>query len=842
MQVQEASPNSAKLHRRQVPGMFVAKLTLLLGCALSLLLALYIAQWERRALHDEVREHSQERSELLRSTLRHSMQVLHSLAALHRATGVIHQAHFSVFSKDALARQPELQAVEWIPLVSHALRGHYERAKQQDGYDEFTFTEIDRTGNLVAAAERAVYFPVYFVEPFSDNEAAHGFDLGADPRRREALDRARATGMPAATAPLRLAQEAGGQQGFLMALPVFRAAASDGIEAGEVFGGFALVVFRSGDLVRNAFLGIADKGVSVAMYDVDAGPTQPFFSQPGHNPDHNQAVSWWADWLVGDLTLDTTLEVAGRPWRVVFSPNAHYIAQRLPWQSFAFFMAGVLITILLASHLRVAAQRAFDVQSANAALQVEITERQRAVEAAESANRAKSDFLAHMSHEIRTPMNALLGYAQILRCDLRLDGKQREAVNAIIVGGNHLLGQINDVLDVAKIETGRVEIVSTDFDINEVLREIDLMFRPRCLEKRLNLRIDALTSGQSEVHADVGKLRQILINLVGNAMRFTQIGEVFVGVKREADDRFRFDIIDTGSGIAESELDDIFKPFYQGKSRPSSGGTGLGLAIAQRLAALMGGRLSVVSELGVGSRFMLRLPLPDAVAPAIRSASGYVHWQLAPGKRLCVAVVDDVAANRHVLARMLSDSGCEVLEAETGEAALQCMADNAVNVVFLDVLLPDRDGLEIARLLRENDNSLRIIAYTALVFEPHRASCIAAGCDDFISKPFLIDDLFSRLDKLCHSVFVRTLVDDGGGEKPLPLLDHPRLRVPAELLSRMLTATELHSSTVIKACLEELGQLGHDERMLAQHLSRHLRTYDMDAIARLLVRIPEAAT
>jgi signal transduction histidine kinase/DNA-binding response OmpR family regulator len=804
-----------------------------IGFVCSVLLAVYIGHWERNALHTELRELANDRAQVLHSSMRSSTEVLYSLASLYTATGNMNPGHFRAFARDAVIRHPELRAVEWIPRVPEPERHTYEQFQRQSGHANFSFTEIGEDGLLARAAYRPEYFPVYFVEPMMGNLAAHGFDLGANKERLLALEQARDTGLPAVTAPIRLAQETETQQGFLMFYPVYDN--PDVVTISQrrtALRGFALAVFRADDLVANALRDLTERGISIAIFDTEE-PARPLSRQLASpvgvaNPD-------WLPWAKELPRWSTTINVAGRSWRLEFEPTAQFSAHRRSGQSIAALAVGLVLTFLLVAYLASAARRTREINTANEALQREVGERERAVEAAQAANRAKSDFLANMSHEIRTPLNAVLGYAQLLRRDNRLDYSQRESVNAIILSGNHLLSQINEVLDFSKIETGRMELQLSDVYLNELLRELELMFRPRCQDKGLQLRVQPLGGEQqTAVVTDGCKLRQILINLLGNAVRFTRKGEVILGCCIIPDGRYRFDVIDTGPGISSLDRQRIFEPFFQGHSHNQSGGTGLGLAIARRQACLLGGELEVATEEGEGSRFTLLLPLVPAIAASENPARAAIRWQLSPGMRLRVLIIDDVTANREILHHLLADAGCETAQARDHQTAVsQCRA-SLYNVIFLDIRMPDGSGLDLLVQLRQLQPQVPVIAYSALAFEQDRAQFLAAGCQAFVAKPLESEVVFATLEQLLGVVFTREWEQAARASADK---DFMQVALPAELHQRLLTAAELHSTTALKAGLEDLCALGGDALALAETIRQQMRAYNMDAIARLLSQL-----
>lgn len=372
-----------------------------------------------------------------------------------------------------------------------------------------------------------------------------------------------------------------------------------------------------------------------------------------------------------------------------------------------------------------------------------------AKEAAERANKVKSEFLANMSHELRTPLNAILGYAQILSDDPAVAPGVREKIRIINKSGEHLLGLINSVLDLSKIEAGRMELHPSNFDLLALMQQVYDMFRLRCENKGVKLLFEANAAVPKYVFADEAKLRQCLINLVGNAVKFTKSGEIRLDVERWADDRTAFKVRDTGRGVPKEKIAAILEPFTQIHSQLNTeGGTGLGLSITKSFVQLMGGEIFVESEEGVGSLFTIAVPLTE-VESVVEKDSGPPRkvLRIASERRPKVLVVDDNPINRDVAAEILRLVGFEVSFAENGKQAIDQTLDIKPEIVLMDIRMPVMDGLEATNIIRTTEfgKSVKIMAVTASAFDQNREEFLAQGCDGYMAKPYkslaLLEDI-----------------------------------------------------------------------------------------------------
>ncbi|MFA0113038.1 ATP-binding protein [Vibrio sp. 10N.261.46.E11] len=366
---------------------------------------------------------------------------------------------------------------------------------------------------------------------------------------------------------------------------------------------------------------------------------------------------------------------------------------------------------------------------------------------AEESERATRDFVAMINHELRTPLNGLLGSAELIS-DTELSSSQREIVNNLSQSGEFLRTIINDLLDYSKINAGMLELIPKTFALQDLKNTIDSIFTNRAIEKQIQFDVNVTDGVPSHFYGDLERITQLFVNLIGNAIKFTDQGHVSVEIKW-LNDQFVFSVEDSGVGIAQSAIKTLFEPFTQADNSSSRNyeGTGLGLAICRKLAALMRGDIKVSSIVGSGTTFTISLPLKvvDTLAERDSVAKGFeseVELTL-----LKVLVVDDIKMNQIIIQQMLRKYEIEPAIAGNGIEGLELASNNEYDIVFMDCRMPVMDGFEATKKLRSSGYSQPIIALTAGTTKEERELCIESGMDDILSKPYTANDLVIMLNK-----------------------------------------------------------------------------------------------
>jgi signal transduction histidine kinase/CheY-like chemotaxis protein/HPt (histidine-containing phosphotransfer) domain-containing protein len=686
-------------------------------------------------------------------------------AALFNACDVVTREKWRVFNHNQKVETqlPGIQGIGFALLIPRAELTRHIQVIRSEGFPEY---------KVKPDGDREIYSSIIYLEPFSDrNLRAFGYDMFSEPVRREAMELARDTDSAALSGKVVLVQETSSdiQAGTLMYVPVYRIGMpTDSVEQRRAaIYGWVYSPYRMKDLILGILGGRSPEKEPQRHLEVFDG-TQPSPQSLLYGVPHAENDNLWSGL---HFTRQIRIDFNGHSWTLRFTQigGGFFTAE---YASVWITMGGGTPIALLLSLL----------------IQVLLNSRakaQRMAALAETANTAKSRFLANMSHEIRTPMTAIMGFVEMLAssieccttcpehqaCPTRAQNK--ESIQVIRRNGEHLLGLINDILDLSKVEAGKMEVERVPCSPVQIVEEAVSLMRVKALEKGLSLDARYEFPLPETILSDPARVRQVLVNLVSNAVKFTSEGHVEIVVRCTTDVQagraaMAFDVKDTGIGMTPEQIGRLFQPFAQADSSTTRqyGGTGLGLAISKRLAAALGGDIHVVSRPGEGSTFTFtmetELPQPVHMLHDLSEAAPRAPRQpqspspAAVRLRGRVLLAEDGPDNQKLICAILRGAGAEVDLASNGRLAVEkalaaLSAGTPYDAIVMDMQMPEMDGYEATRQLRQSGHDKPIVALTAHAMAGDREKCIAAGCDDYAAKPVDRGALLATLGRLMGS-------------------------------------------------------------------------------------------
>jgi signal transduction histidine kinase/CheY-like chemotaxis protein len=809
---------------------------LLCGLILSVSAVILTLEEQSDEWAEQLRQEALEDTLILVGKLEVAEGEVMGILAMFRSMGTVSQNGFKTYVTPILSRSKFIEKFEWAPRISQEMISLFTMRARRAGSEDLKILEKNPDGQWETSAHQDEYFPVHFSVSKQTEPVLYGRDLNSIPQWKTAMTNARDLG--GLTSDAELIDKAEETLIHLFA-PHFD---SDSVpkdieERRKSFQGVVYGVYRMNNMMNEMVLPYLAKGMNLAVVQ-------------GNEVDQNK-IFYGSLWEDAELEIKIPVVFANKRWLLIWQANKKFLGG--PDRSQAYWYGGTLFgaTCFIVTIFQILATRTRQVENlvevrtdelmrSNQELKQEVFARKRAEadlvaarDGAEAANRAKSSFLANMSHEIRTPMNAILGYAQLLLTAGSEPGKVKSYVTYILKSGDHLLQIINDILDLSKIEAGKMELNIHSFDLNRLLDDVETIILPKARKKNLEWHKEGIKGESCFVVGDETKLKQTLINLLDNAVKFTESGKVSVRVEVVEDNHYRFEVMDTGRGIEKSFLNKIFQPFQQESGPSHKGGTGLGLSIAQKQTILMGGKLLCESSPGQGTRFIFTLPLASASEDESFVTMGEeILLKAVDSDSVEILVVDDDAMSRDVLEKILQTSGACVASAKDGFFALEYLEKHSPQIIFMDMRMPGMSGLETIGKIREKFPvlSAKFIGISASALDNERLYYLDNGCDAFISKPFRAHEILSCARRLL-GIQRKFLKKQESHEAPTSICCDD---FPKGFFEKIIHSAELHNITELKQLCVELGEYGESGSGLKRLLTPLIAHYDMKKIVTII--------
>jgi signal transduction histidine kinase/CheY-like chemotaxis protein len=657
---------------------------------------------------------------------------LKSLDGLFQASTFVDKNEFKQFTKKISNINTKIRALAWLPYVTHEQRAKFEQALKDENIANSKIRQLTSTG-ISTALEQKSYIPIFYIEPMEENIAAIGLDVSTHPVVSESVMKAIHNKNYAISPLLSLAQQQDNLSGIIVYYPIYIKN-----EIGvEQFTGLVEVIFEIDVLLSDIYKQLGEGNFT---YQLSYDDNNNLFKQESHHEDSIFTYSFDITMFDknGSLTFDSTTE---------------FEYKLINWAHLSIMVVGLIIGVVCVMFV-------FFIVSFNSNLTRKVTESTAELlkknDELEAANQAKNLFLANISHEYRTPLNAIMGFTEIAKRETT-DEVAKQYLAKIDNASDILLNIVNDVLDLTKMQAGEMALESIAFQPSAVTTSVVEMFNSKAKEKSISLTCDFAPSYDLWVQGDELRFKQIIINLLNNAIKFTDNGGVSIwGECIDNDDRTRtllLKVIDTGIGIKLEDQERLFSSFAQAESATTRkyGGTGLGLSIVKQLCGLMGGDIQLTSDVAKGSEFTVKLNLPKSVPLSKESRAGQQLGSSKTGaiKDMNVLVVEDNKINQTIVQKQLVSLGARCDLADDGQQALNYLKHNTPDLILMDIQMPVMDGFTASTKIKQDLRlqHIPIVILSASVGKEDRDKASSLGIVDFIYKPFKQADLFKALSK-----------------------------------------------------------------------------------------------